>query len=147
MIRDLVIAGCSRRKAPERRPLPALERYTGGIAPHLRTRFAGHRQARERIRFLSAEHGLIRADALLTSYDRQLTVARAERLRPLIAEQLEHEFQNRGVPERVLLVLEPAYLVPLADLLAHPARPALQWIYDPRGWAEAAAVLDEWRWP
>ncbi|MDH6144141.1 hypothetical protein P3T35_006178 [Kitasatospora sp. GP30] len=144
---DLLIAGCSRRKAPERRPLPALERYTGGIAPHLRTRFAGHRTARDRIRFLSAEHGLVHADTLLTPYDRQLTPAHADRLRPLVAEQLTREFKAEGVPDRVLLVLEPLYLVPLADLLEHPGRPTLHWVHDPRGWAETAAVLDEWRWP
>ncbi|MFD0274679.1 hypothetical protein ACFVHB_12355 [Kitasatospora sp. NPDC127111] len=144
---DLLIAGCSRRKAPDRRPLPALERYTGGIAPHLLTRFGGHRHARERIRFLSAEHGLIGADAMLAPYDRQLTPARAEALRHLVSEQLEQGFQTFGVPDRVLLVLEPAYLVPLTDLLALPERPALRWVHDPRGWAEAAAVLDEWSWP
>ncbi|MER5642065.1 DUF6884 domain-containing protein [Kitasatospora sp. NPDC002227] len=147
MITDLLIAGCSRCKAPERRPLPALERYTGGIAPHLQTRFAGHRHARDRIRFLSAEHGLVHADTPLTPYDRQLTISRAEQLRPRVAAQLEREFQIAGIPERVLLVLEPAYLVLLTDLLAHPARPSLHWVHNPHGWAEATAVLDEWRWP
>lgn len=32
MIGDLVIAGCSRRKAPGTGLLPALKRYAGGIA-------------------------------------------------------------------------------------------------------------------
>jgi hypothetical protein len=147
VIGDLVIAGCSRRKALEPRPLPALDRYTGGIAPKLRERFTGCGSAISRIRFLSAQHGLVRADDLLTPYDQQLTPARAEELRPLVARQLEREFEAEGIPRRVLLVLEPDYLVPLADLLAYPGRPALHWINDPRGWPQAAAVLDEWRWP
>lgn len=61
--------------------------------------------------------------------------------------QLRRDFAANGVPQRVLLVLEPDYLVLLADLLALPERPALHWISDPRGWPQAAAVLDEWRWP
>ncbi|MFJ8043817.1 hypothetical protein ACIRBX_25275 [Kitasatospora sp. NPDC096147] len=144
---DLLIAGCSRRKAAQRAELPALERYTGGIAPHLLARFGHQQPARDRIRFLSAEHGLLHADAPLAPYERRLTPSRAEVLRPTVAEQLEHEFQTFGVPERVLLVLEPTYLVLLTDLMAHPARPALHWVYDPRGWAKATAVLDEWSWP
>ncbi|GAB2712216.1 DUF6884 domain-containing protein [Kitasatospora kifunensis] len=147
MIGDLVIAGCSRRKAPEPRLLPALERYTGGVAPQLRERFAGHRRARDRIRFLSAEHGLIRADDLLAPYDRALTRERAEELRPVVAQQLAHDFHAGGVPQRVLLVLEPDYLIPLTELMALPERPVLLWISDPHGWPRAAAVLDEWRWP
>lgn len=147
MIGDLVIAGCSRRKAPEARPLPALERYLGGIAPQLHTRFAGHREARGRIRFLSAAYGLVRADDLLAAYDCRLDADRAGQLRPVVAEQLRRDFIASGPPQRVLLVLEPDYLVLLTDLLALPERPALHWISDPRGWPQAAAVLDEWRWP
>ncbi|MFJ1707148.1 hypothetical protein [Kitasatospora sp. NPDC088346] len=147
MIGDLLIAGCSRRKAEEPRPVPALERYTGGIAPQLLARFAGHPPARGRIRFLSAEHGLVHADDPLAPYDRRLTRERAVQLRPIVAAQLRHDFAATGTPRRVLLVLEPDYLIPLADLLALPERPVVQWVSDPRGWPQAAAVLDEWRWP
>ncbi|MFF3071135.1 hypothetical protein ACFVSN_37120 [Kitasatospora sp. NPDC057904] len=147
MIGDLVIAGCSHRKAPESRPLPALERYTGGIAPQLNARFAGHREARTRIRFLSAAYGLVRADDLLAPYDQRLDAGLARQLRPVVAEQIRRDFTANGAPRRVLLVLEPDYLILLADLLALPERPALHWISDPRGWPQAAAVLDEWRWP
>ncbi|MGW2544040.1 DUF6884 domain-containing protein [Kitasatospora sp. NPDC001574] len=147
MTGDLLIAGCSRRKAEEPGPMPALERYTGGIAPQLLARFARHRAARDRIRFLSAEHGLVRADDPLAPYDRRLTRERAEQLRPVVAGQLLDDFAATGTPRRVLLVMEPDYLVPLADLLARPERPVVRWISDPRGWQQAAAVLDEWRWP
>lgn len=147
MADDLVIAGCSRRKDPTARPLPALERYTGGIAQQLRERFGSHRHARQQICFLSAEHGLVRADDLIAPYDRALTRSRAEELRPVVAEQLRRQFHAGGVPTRVLLVLEPDYLVLLADLMAIASRPALHWICDPHGWPQASALLDEWRWP
>ncbi|KWW97746.1 hypothetical protein TH66_19905 [Carbonactinospora thermoautotrophica] len=143
----LVIAGCSRRKTPTRVPVPALELYQGGIAPQLRRRLGARPEFRERIRFLSAEHGLITADQRLLPYDRPLTAARAVELRPRMAEAIADEFAARGVPEHVLIVAEPLYLVLLADLLAHPARPLLHWIPDPRDWPRAAAVLDAWRWP
>ncbi|MFG2913125.1 hypothetical protein ACGF0D_09565 [Kitasatospora sp. NPDC048298] len=147
MIGDLVIAGCSRRKAPGTGLLPAMELYTGGIAPELNARFAGHPHARSRIRFLSAAYGLVGADDLIAAYDQCLTRDRAEGLRRIVNGQLSRDFTANGVPRRVLLILEPDYLVLLADLLALPERPALHWISDPRGWPQAAAVLDEWRWP
>ncbi|MFF2955874.1 hypothetical protein ACFVVU_31560 [Kitasatospora sp. NPDC057965] len=147
MIGDLVIAGCSHRKAPESGLLPALERYAGGIAPQLRARFSDHPHARSRIRFLSAAYGLVGADHLIAAYDQRLEPDRAEGLRLIVNGQLRRDFAANGVPRRVLLVLEPDYLVLLADLLALPERPVLHWIPDPRGWPQAAAVLDEWRWP
>ncbi|MFD8783758.1 hypothetical protein [Kitasatospora sp. NPDC059599] len=147
MIGDLVIAGCSRRKAPAPGLVPALELYTGGIAPKLHARFADHPHARSRIRFLSAAYGLVGADDLITSYDQRLTRDLVEGLRATVNGQLRRDFAANGVPQRVLLVLEPDYLVLLTDLLAMPERPVLQWISDPRGWPQAAAVLDEWRWP
>ncbi|MFF3002001.1 hypothetical protein ACFVTF_04230 [Kitasatospora sp. NPDC057940] len=147
MIGDLVIAGCSRRKAPGTGLLPALKRYAGGIAPQLNARFAAYPQARSRIRFLSAAYGLVHADDLIASYDQRLGSDRVEGLRLIVDRQLRRDFAANGVPQRVLLVLEPDYLVLLADLLALPERPALHWISDPRGWPQAAAVLDEWRWP
>ncbi|MCX4688898.1 hypothetical protein OG401_32165 [Kitasatospora purpeofusca] len=147
MIGDLVIAGCSRRKTPDTGLLPALERYAGGIAPQLRARFADHPHARSRIRFLSAAYGLVGADDLLASYDQRLDSGQVEGLRPIVNTQLRRDFAATGVPRQVLLVLEPDYLVLLTDLLALPERPVLHWIPDPRGWPQAAAVLDEWRWP
>ncbi|MFJ6381433.1 hypothetical protein ACIQI7_15760 [Kitasatospora sp. NPDC092039] len=147
MIGDLVIAGCSRRKAPDVGLLPVLERYTGGVAPQLHARFADHPHARSRIRFLSAAFGLVRADDLIASYDQRLDADRVEGLRLIVNGQLRRDFAANGVPQRVLLVLEPDYLVLLTDLLARPERPVLHWIPDPRGWPQAAAVLDEWRWP
>ncbi|GJF32585.1 hypothetical protein KNE206_52850 [Kitasatospora sp. NE20-6] len=145
--RDLVIAGCSRRKNRSKRLLPALDRYTGGIAPQLRERVAGHPDTRRRVRFLSAAYGLVTADTPLPFYERPLTPHQASIVRPKVAEQLAEEFRTGGVPDRILLVLEPAYVTLLADLTARADCPALHWVGDPRGWPQAAAVLDDWRWP
>jgi hypothetical protein len=60
---------------------------------------------------------------------------------------LHREMSTDGVPREVLIVAEPLYLVLLADLLALPARPRVNWIPDPaHGWAQARSVLDQWEW-
>src|SRR5262249_13024652 len=80
-------------------------------------------------------------------YDRPLDPQRAEQLRPGVASALGREMATHGVPEEILLVAEPLYLVLLADLLALPARPRVQWIPDhANGWPQARAVLDDWGW-
>lgn len=143
----LLIAGCSRRKAETDRPVPALQLYQGGCVPALRARIGGNLAARARTRFLSAEHGLVTADSLLPRYDRSLSLGRATELRPRVAAELDAEFAENGVPDEVLLIAEPLYLVLVADLLALPGRPAVIWLPDPGGdWPAAAAVLDRWRW-
>lgn len=140
-----MLAGCSRRKAEA--PAPALELYAGGIAPQLRVR-CGHRlDLRRRIFFLSARHGLVRADTRLCHYDQPLTPGRTAALRPLIGRTLRRHLAQLAVPARLLVVADPLYLVLVADLLAQEDRPIVRWIPDPRGWIEAAAVLDEWNWP
>ncbi|MGH8899790.1 MAG: DUF6884 domain-containing protein [Egibacteraceae bacterium] len=145
---NLVIAGCTNRKLATTHPVPAFELYQGSCIPQLRARIGLHRSSRDRVRFLSARHGLVRADTPLLVYDQRLTAERARQLRPEVTATLEQEFATGGVPEEILLLLEPLYLVPLADLLAHPSRPPLRWIPDPGGgWAQAEAVLDAWGWP
>ncbi|GIL29059.1 hypothetical protein [Actinocatenispora comari] len=141
----LIIAGCTNRKSVQRGPLPALDRYQGGCVPELRNRLGYRPQRRARIRFLSAEHGLIAADTPLVWYDRRLDPARAAFLRPAVTRALAAEFAA-GVPDEVLVIAEPVYLVLLADLLAHPGRPRIRWIPDPHGWPQAAAVLTDWGW-
>ncbi|MGH8901677.1 MAG: DUF6884 domain-containing protein [Egibacteraceae bacterium] len=145
---NLVIAGCTNRKLVTTQPVPAFELYQGSCIAQLRARLGPHRSSRDRVRFLSARHGLVRADTPLLAYDQQLTAERAQQLRPEVTATLEREFATDGAPEEILLLLEPLYLVPLADLLAYPSRPQLRWIPDPGdGWAQATAVLDTWGWP
>jgi len=142
----MVILGCTARKSAIPGPLPALELYDGGCVPSLRARLGGDSRLRDRVRFLSAEHGLVTADTPLHSYDRPLDLDRAVALRPAVMSALHREMVVNGVPHEVLVVAEPLYLVLLADLLALPARPRVHWIPDAHGWPQAQAVLDQWRW-
>ena len=102
---------------------------------------------RARIRILSAQHGLVAADTPLAWYDRALDAARAVELRPAVRQRLTDEFDADGTPEEILIIAEPLYLVPLADLLALPGRPPIHWIPDHAdGWPAAATILDRWGW-
>jgi hypothetical protein len=143
----LVIVGCSAEKATTVGPLPALDLYDGGCVPQVRAWLGGQPRRRARVRFLSAEHGLVTADTLLHPYDRPLDADRAVQLRPQVADALHREMAADGIPDEVLVVAEPLYLVLLADLLALPARPRVHWISDhAHGWPQARAVLDDWGW-
>lgn len=143
----LVIVGCSAEKTVTDGPLPALELYDGGCVPALRARLGGDARLRARVRFLSAEHGLVTADTLLRPYDWPLDPERAKALRPRVTAALEKEMTTAGVPEEVLVVAEPLYLVLVSDLLALPGRPRVHWIPDhAHGWPQAAVVLDQWGW-
>ncbi|WP_327167714.1 MULTISPECIES: DUF6884 domain-containing protein [Streptomyces] len=144
----LVIAGCSRRKTAAATPVPALDLYQGGIVPQLRGRLAGHPQVLERVWFLSAEHGLLGARTRVMPYERALTEARARLLRPAVCAAVRERLDALGhLPAQILLVAEPAYLSLLADVLGDEGRPLIRWITEPRGWDDAAAVLDDWNWP
>ncbi len=145
---NLVIAGCTRRKLATRQAVPAFELYEGSCIPQMRARIGSHQALRQRVLFLSAQHGLVRSDTALLPYDQRLTPGRAEELRPGVARVLELEFAAGRAPDEVLLLLEPLYLVPLADVFAHPSCPVLRWVPNPReGWVEVSAVLDRWGWP
>lgn len=143
----LVIVGCCARKTSTAQPVPALELYDGGCVPPLRARLGHNPRLRARIRFLSAQHGLVTADTPLHAYDRPLDPARAAQLRPHVWAALHTDLGATGWPNQILVIAEPLYLVLLADLLAAPQRPRLHWIPDhAHGWLQAAAVLDDWTW-
>ena len=143
----LVIVGCSAEKAPAPGPHRALELYDGGCVPALRSRLGHDPRLRSRVRFLSAEHGLVTADTPLRPYDRPLDPARAVDLRPSVGAGIADEMRADGVPAEVLVVAEPLYMVLLADLLALPERPRVHWVADhAHGWPQARAVLDQWGW-
>lgn len=141
----VVIVGCSAEKAAAPGPVPAFELYDGGCVPPMRARLGSHPPLRARVRFLSAEHGLVTADTPLHTYDRPLDPQRAATLRPAVMSALRREMAADGVPQEVLVVAEPLYLVLLADLLALPARPRVHWVPDhAHGWPQARVVLDQW---
>ncbi|MGH3771949.1 MAG: DUF6884 domain-containing protein, partial [Pseudonocardiaceae bacterium] len=107
----MVIVGCTARKALTPGPFPALELYQGGCVPQIRARLGGDPRLRARVRFLSAEHGLVTADTPLHPYDRPLDPDRAGQLRPAVIAALHREMTTDGVPHEVLVVAEPLYLV------------------------------------
>jgi hypothetical protein len=145
--KHLVIVGCCAEKITTRQPLPALDLYDGGCVPPLRARLGHQPRLRARVRFLSAQHGLVNADTPLHSYDRPLDPARAAELRPRVWARLRAELLETDTPTDVLVIAEPLYLVLIADLLAVHERPRLHWISDhAHGWPQAAAILDSWKW-
>lgn len=144
---NLVIVGCSRRKLRTTTPVPALDLYQGGCIPQLRRRVGPPSARWDHLAILSAKHGLVAADQPLLPYDLVLTPERAAELRPNVTRTLLERFQRCGTPSELLVVLEPLYFVPLADLLSLPDRPHIRWVPDARAWEQASSVLDEWGWP
>lgn len=144
----LVIVGCSRRKRFTSAPIPALELYEGGCIPQLRRRLGPYRVFCDRLRILSAEHGLIKGDRLLLPYDRVLTAQRAAELQPQVAQALHRDIQTGGLPRTVLVVAEPRYQALVTEALADRfACPDLRTISDVRDWYAVSTILDGWGWP
>jgi hypothetical protein len=144
----MVIAGCSHRKLQTAVTVPALDLYQGGCIPALRARAQEIGWLRSRTWILSAEHGLLHADAPLLPYDQRMDDQRAARLRPLVGQRLREEFRHRGVPREVLVVAEPLYQLALADLASLAGANRVRWVEDPGGeWEKAGAVIDTWRMP
>ncbi|MFI9644374.1 DUF6884 domain-containing protein [Micromonospora sp. NPDC051925] len=142
----LVIVGCCKSKTITAVPVPALDLYLSGPVPTLRAHLGHQPDRRSRIRILSAEHGIVTADTPLLPYDRPLDPDRAAALRPVVAHAMRQEMDANGVPSEVLVVVEPLYLVLVADLLAVPGI-RVRWVPDPvAGWPEAENILKEWKW-
>ncbi len=105
MNRCLLIA-CSKAKRLNPELLPALQRYDG---PYFRII---HRFLREtpqdrvdlKILILSAEFGLIPDDRLIPNYDRRMTRARAEELRPQVLDSLRSELVRRQCSELFVIL-------------------------------------------
>jgi hypothetical protein len=144
----MVIAGCSRRKTAATEPVPALDLYQGGCIPALRACTARHRGLRDRVWIISAEHGLLHADTPLLPYDRRMDAARAMALRAQVTPCLRWEFLRNGGPREALVIAEPLYQLVLADLPLILGHDRVRWVSDPlAGWADAAAILDDWSQP
>jgi hypothetical protein len=95
---------------------------------------------------LSAEHGLLHADAPLLPYDRRMDGQRAAQLRPAASRHLRDEFRQRGIPREVLVIAEPLYQLALADLASLAGAGRVRWVDDPaREWEKADAVINTWR--
>lgn len=142
----MIIAGCSRRKLQTAVPVPALDLYQGSCIPALRARTQEIGWLRSRTWILSAEHGLLDADAPLLPYDRRMDEQRAALLRTAACRHLREEFRQRGLPREVLVIAEPLYQLALADLVSLAGADRVRWIDDPaREWEKASAVISTWR--
>ncbi|ASO21573.1 hypothetical protein FHR81_003217 [Actinoalloteichus hoggarensis] len=143
----LIIVGCSRRKLDTTDPVPALRLYQGGCVPQLREHLAERPDLRARVRILSAEHGLLHPDQPITPYDHRITsTLAARRLGRRVGPQLDTELAADSPITDILTIVEPLYLVALTRLFDHLDRIRLTCLPDPRGWAAAEAVLDDWGW-
>jgi len=86
----------------------------------LREHFADHPARRARTRILSAAHGLLRPDDVINTYDRRLT----PRHKPRATQQdgvgqLDAEFTAAPNLSRMLIIVEPLYLLALQRAFDH----------------------------
>jgi hypothetical protein len=145
---NIVILGCTRRKALSAGPLHAFELYQGGYFPEIRSRIKNDREYWSRIFVLSAKYGLLRGDDSVTTYDQPLTIDRAYQLRYSVAQDVERRMLAPYDPSEIVVLLDPLYIVLVADLLSAVSRPRLFWEPDPAvAWSKASAILDGWGWP
>lgn len=90
----VLIQSCSQRKLLNAELVPAIDRYDGP-AFHVLRRYLRQEQARPpEIYILSAEFGLLRADAMIPSYDRRMTAQRASELATSVSSNLFRWFDD-----------------------------------------------------
>jgi hypothetical protein len=110
----LLILSCSRRKNPEARLLPAIERYTGPAFQVLRKFIAECPEKAQTLDafILSGKYGLIAATQPIACYDARLTPQRAEDLRSQTLPEMRRILARRKY-ERVFLNVGKTYLCAL----------------------------------
>lgn len=84
----LLILSCSQKKKETSNLLPALNRYDGPAFQITRKYLNADPKANLSVYVLSAEYGLISSDTLIPSYDRKLTLKRADELKPTIEKEI-----------------------------------------------------------
>src|SRR6266852_4829337 len=108
-MKRLLILACSQRKRPEASPLPAVERYDGPAFRVLR-RYCRFTQDNGLVVYiLSAKFGLIAAKKPIPSYDRRMTLKRAQNLRPIVANAAQTAIK-RHEPWEVFICAGKTYL-------------------------------------
>lgn len=112
--RRLLILACSRGKRPDVGLLPALERYDGPAFRILRRYLRTAPANPPDVCVLSAEFGLIAAGTPIPVYDRQMTPARAEELRPAVHEGLSALLDP--APASIFVCAGALYRRALADI-------------------------------
>jgi hypothetical protein len=145
----LVILSCSAEKLVTDEPIQAWNLYQGACVPQARARFADRPAHRERFRILSAAHGLLHPDDMISAYDRRLTT-RSQALRlheQVVASQLDAEVDDASGVRRVLIIVEPLYLLALQRIFDHLGQfTEVSILPNPSAWADGLAVLERWGW-
>jgi hypothetical protein len=145
----LIILNCSREKLVTSSPIRAWDLYQGACVPQLREHLADHPARRARTRILSAAHGLLRPDDVINTYDRRLT-SKAQALalhNRTVSAQLDAEFTAAPNLSRLLIIVEPLYLLALQRVFDHLDRLDVTSIMpDPWAWTDGLAVLTRWGW-
>lgn len=119
-MKTLLILGCSQRKRPDPDGLMALDRYDGPLVRVVRRwqRDLPTDAARRRldVYFISAKFGLLSSREWIRPYDQQMTLARADELRPAI-EASVRGLLTSGTYTRVGICLGRVYMRALGDVL------------------------------
>ena len=77
-------------------------------------------------------------------YDERLDPGRAIGMLAPVTADVARDWAETGAPQKVLVIAEPLYLVPLAALLATPA--IIHWVPDPHDTETAERALTRWGW-
>jgi hypothetical protein len=145
----LIVVNCSRTKLVTSAPVAALELYQGACVPHLREHFATDRARRARIRILSAAHGLLCPEDLISTYDHRLTT-KAEALHlheQTVSRQLDAELAETPSLRHLLIIVEPLYLLALKRVFDHLDRlDQIVIIPNPWAWQAGLVYLRRWGW-
>ncbi|MFJ8856089.1 DUF6884 domain-containing protein [Streptomyces sp. NPDC102437] len=139
----LVVVACCKEKRVTSSPIPALDLYEGWVVPLIRDRVAANSTVRSRVLVLSALHGLVTADTLVTTYEQPMTAEQASALSGTAPAGLRRHlarFPSTGA----LLLMEPPY----ARVLGPIQVPRTHLISDPMGrHDDIHTILDSWSWP
>lgn len=145
----LIILNCSQSKLVTSAPIPALELYQGACVPQAREHFTTDPARRARIRILSAAYGLLRPDDLISTYDHRLAT-RADALRlheQTVSGQLDAELADTPALRRLLIIVEPLYLLALQHVFGHLDRlERMVIVPNPWAWQDGLEHLRRWGW-
>ena len=120
---SLVILGCSQRKSPASRVIPAIDRYDGPLFRVFRKRTREAPRNSIRAYILSGRFGLICGTVRISRYDRRISSADYAALRPRVEKQLKRILDNIQ-PERLFVSVGGEYWPLLEDTLTREVPPA-----------------------
>ena len=140
----LIIVSCSKEKLETDEQVPALQLYQGALVPYLREHLdeAYH----SRIRILSAEHGLLRPDTRIRTYDRKLrSHGEAVALQDRVTRRLTADLRAPAL-RHVLVTLAPLYLTAAVCLFDYVPPLNLSVLASTDDWSCASTKLTQWGW-